>query len=76
MTGRQRRRIGRTATAVLMAVVGLAAAPGALATAKNVNFVGTWTPNTGVAWTISGNQLTGSSNDGSANPYTAKRTTR
>jgi hypothetical protein len=41
MTGRQRRMIGRNATAVLVAVVGLAAAPGALAKTKNVNFVGT-----------------------------------
>ena len=40
----------------LAAVAGLAAAPTALATTPaktaNVDFVGTWTPNTGVAWTI------------------------
>jgi hypothetical protein len=52
MTGRKRRMIGSSLTAVLVALVGLAAAPGAFAKTKNVNFVGTWTPNTGVAWTI------------------------
>jgi len=43
--------VRRSALAVLVAVVGLVAAP-ALAKTKNANFVGTWTPNAGVAWTI------------------------
>jgi hypothetical protein len=119
--------VGRSGLVVVVAVLGFAAAPAAFAKTKNVNFVGTWTPNTGVAWTIThenratgacsgysalkssgyglvgchvtgrhyrftitygsgyrsvntgtihGNRLNGRFNDGSVNPYTARRTKR
>ncbi len=123
--------IALSALVLLVTVIGLVATPAAGAKTKskpkNVNFVGTWKPNTGVAWTIThenlktgacsgysalkssgyglvgchvtgpkyrftitygggyrsvntgtivGNRLTGSFNDGSVNPYTARRTKR
>ncbi len=49
---RRGRTIKRGGLGLLAMIVALVATPAALAKASNVNFVGTWTPHTGVGWTI------------------------